>query len=344
MISRCMLDLESFYNWIVCEVPPSDRHEPIQQIQDVIVVNFDCLYEREGSIRASDQLIYLCHKFGEGKRFLFLTEDGALLEHSSAIQIIKNIVNCFKLDKKTCAVICRENFELENVTVINNESIPYWCRVLYPHIKNIKIHQGPFTKKFACWFNRGSFFRLDLAKYLFENYHEDSYISYQEHGIVLDRTFKSYFSDNLNWAKNHSPIVYDQLFPNRVFDFDLIVGEQRKPYKEYFLEIVAETDIITTNWITEKTVKNLYIGKPFLVMGGLGILEKIRSFGFKTFSPWIDETYDTIENNYLRLEKIKEEIGRLAQLSYGDIQQIHQQLLPILEHNRRTYEYHLTRG
>jgi hypothetical protein len=34
-------------------------------------------------------------------------------------------------------------------------------------------------------------------------------------------------------------------------------------------------------------------------MGGAGTLAKLRSFGFKTFSPWIDETYDTIGNNYL---------------------------------------------
>ena len=332
-----MLDLESFYNRVVCKIPPSDRHEPIQQIQDVIVINFDCLYEREGAIRASDQLIYLSHKLGEGKRFLFLTEDGALLKHSGAIEIIKNIVNCFNLNKNTCTVICRENFELENVTVINYESIPYWCRVLYPHIKNINIHQGPFTKKFACWFNRGSFFRLELARHLFENYHEDSYISYQEQGMVSDRTVKSYFNDSINWANKYSPIVHDQLFPNRVFDFDLIVGENRKPYKEYFLEIVAETDILTTNWITEKTVKNLYIGKPFLVMGGVGILEKIRSFGFQTFSPWIDESYDSMTNINHRLEAIKKEIDRLAHKTLDQLAEIQLEILPILEHNRQTY-------
>jgi hypothetical protein len=329
-----MLNLEQFYYQIVCKIPPLDRYFSIQESEDVIVVNFDCLYERECGIRGVDQLIYLAHKLGKNKRFLFISEDGALIQQSGAVEIVKDIINCFNLNKDTCAIVCRENLDLPNITCINNEAVPYWCRVLHQYIKDIPISYGPFNNKFACWFHRGSFFRLELARHLFENYHEDSYISYQERGMVSDRTFKTYFNDSITWAHKYSPIVYDQLFPNRVFDFNLIVGENRKPYKEYFLEIVAETDILTTNWITEKTVKNLYIGKPFIVMGGLGILEKIRSFGFQTFSPWINETYDTIENIADRLTAIKQEIDRLATL---DLDKLHKEIMPTLEHNRANY-------
>ena len=69
-------------------------------------------------------------------------------------------------------------------------------------------------------------------------------------------------------------------------------------------------------------------------MGGAGTLAKLRSFGFKTFSPWIDETYDNIGNNYLRLEAIKKEIDRISTLDVG---KIHKELMPILEHNREIY-------
>ena len=69
-------------------------------------------------------------------------------------------------------------------------------------------------------------------------------------------------------------------------------------------------------------------------MGGVGILAKIRSFGFKTFSPWIDESYDNITNNYLRLEAIKREIDRISTINAESTQQ---ELMPILEHNRRIF-------
>ena len=330
-----MLDLEQFYHQVLCRIPPMDRSFPIQELEDIIVVNFDCLYERDCHIRGVDQLIYLLHKIGANKRFLFISEDGALLHLSSAVSIIENVRDCFNLTTATCAVACREDLKIENVAVIPNlEAIPYWCSILYPTIKNIRMPTGPFNKKFAVWFNRGTFCRLKITRHLIENYKNDCYISYQESGMMINEKFKEQFQDDLVWAKNNSPIIYDYLWPDRVYTHEMIVGQSRKPYYDYFMEIVVETDILTTDWITEKTVKNLYIGKPFMVMGGAGTLAKIRSFGFKTFSPWIDETYDTIENNYLRLEAIKKEIDRISTLDVG---QIHKELMPILEHNREIY-------
>ena len=336
-----MHNLEKFYFEKIWTIAQKERYTAISDIDDVLIINFDCLYDRGCGIRGADQLIYLAHKLGQGKRFLFLSEDGALIQQSGAAEIIKNIIQCFNLDKDTCAIVCREDLTISNITVINNEAVPYWCKVVYPHIKDISIPTGPFIKKFAIWFNRGTFTRLDIARHLFENYSDNSFISYQEQGILADGKLKEYFSDNINWASHHTPVVYDEIFPDRRFNFELIVGASRKPYADYFIEIVAETDTLTTNWITEKTVKNLYIGKPFIIMGASEILAKIRSFGFQTFSPWVDESYDTITNNYQRLEAIKREIDRLAGT---DVNQLHQQLLPILEHNRETYGKYINSG
>jgi len=329
-----MHPLEQFFWQKIATQLYHDRFETILEVEDVLVVNFDCVFERDYSIRGIDQLIYQLHKRGHGKRFLFLSEDGAILEYSSAIAAINNIRDCFDLNADTCAVICRESISIPDVTVIVREAVPYWCRVLYPTVKDIAIPLVPFSKKFAVWFHRGTFYRLAMARYLKENHRDTSYISYQELGMLHDRALADYFSDELAWANTNTPIVYDRLFPNRTYDHSMIVGADRKPYADYFIEIVVETDCLTTAWITEKTVKNLYIGKPFVVMGGAGTLAKLRSFGFQTFSPWIDETYDTINNNYERFQAITQEIDRLANL---DLNQMHKELLPILEHNREVY-------
>lgn len=331
-----MQTLPEFYYQTVLVIPAEDRFFAIKEIDDVVIVNFDCLYDRECTIRAVDQLVYLLHKQGKNKRFLFLSEDGANIGFTNAKQIIENIRDCFHLDKTSCAVVCREQLDIDNITVIDRPSIPYWCRVLYPHIKNIPIPQGPFDKHFAVWFHRGTFYRLEIAKHLYEHYKDTSYISYQESGMLADQNLVDYFP-NMSWAKENTPIVYDQLFPNRIFNFDLIVGNHRKPYNDYFLEIVAETDILTTSWITEKTVKNLYIGKPFILMSGHGSLKKLRQLGFKTFSPWIDESYDTEPNVYLRLEAIKQEIDRLASISIDQLLTMNTEMSLIFKHNRVEY-------
>ena len=67
----------------------------------------------------------------------------------------------------------------------------------------------------------------------------------------------------------------------------------------------------------------------------------IKGIGFKTFSPWIDEGYDDIENISGRLQAIKQEVDRLATV---DLDALVTELLPILEHNRETYENLISRG
>ena len=332
-----MLNLEDFYYQVVFyQTQQKDRYHAITIIDDVVVINFDCLYERECSIRSMDQLIYLAHKSGHNKRFLFITEDGVNVAMSGALVVINNIIKTFNLNKDTCAVICREHADIPNATVICNEAIDYWCAVLYPTIKQIPIYAETFRKKFSCWFNRGTIFRFEIAKHLFENYRDESYISYQEKGIILDKKLSEYV--DLTWANAHTPIIFDKLFDNRVYTHDQIVGESRKQYRNYFIEIVVESDILSSNWITEKTVKNLYVGKPFIVMCAPGTLTRIQSRGFKTFSPWINESYDSIENIHDRIEAIKREIDRIAAMSLEQLHQMHLDMMPILEHNRKKYE------
>ena len=328
---------EFYYQKIYFATPPKDRFQPVIIIDDVIVVNFDCLYDRECSIQGTDQLLYVLHQQGFGYRFLFISEDGANINLSGAQKIIENIRDCFHLNENTCAVICREDLKIDNVCVVNNSSVPYWCRVTSRHLQDISIPIGKFNKKFAVWFHRGTFYRLELAKYLYEHYKDSSFISYQEKGILLNKNLSKYFSD-VDWANNHTPIIYDQVFPNRVFDFKLILGAERKQYDRYFLEIIAETDILSSDWITEKTIKNLYIGKPFLLFGGAGSLQKLHSFGFKTFSPWIDESYDKESNIYLRLQAIKSEIDRLGAMSLDHLEKLQLEMMPIFTHNRKIHE------
>jgi hypothetical protein len=332
-----MLSLTEFYHQLNQSTNLNDRDFPIIEKYDVIIINFDHVFDRDCVLRGTDQLIYQAHKVGHGKRFIFLSEDGSLLKLSGALEIINNIINCFGLTTETCAVISREELHIDNATTINFDSIPYWCATLYKTIKDIEISSTGFTKKFAAWYHRGTFFRLIIARYLQQNYINDSFVSYQEAGVLIDRNLTRYFEDEINWASQYTPIVYDQLFPLRVYNFDMIVGSTRKPYSQYFLEIVCETDILSTSWITEKTIKNLYIGKPFIVFSGPDTLSKLKHNGFLTFSPWIDESYDSIYNTYDRLEAIKREIDRIAAMPYEQINQMHQEMMPIYYHNREIY-------
>ena len=335
-----MQTLESFYfDYLSSNLSHEDRNHGIMIFGDIICINFDAVYGhlRECTLRGVDQLLYLVHKNGKGKRFIFLSEDGAIIKHSGAFQFIINCVECFNLNEDTCAVFCRENLCIPNVRVFNMNFVHYWVNGIWNTVKSAPLQQGNLEKKFAVWFNRGTFFRLQLMRHLFENYKNDSFISYQETGMVGEFSLNEYFEDDINWANNNTPVVYDKLFENRMYDFEAIVGANRKPYKHYFLEIVAEPNIIDNSWITEKTIKNLYLGKPFIMFSGPYSLKLLKENGFQTFNNWIDESYDEIINSYDRLEAIKKEIDRLASKSYVELEDIQKQMLPVLEHNRQKF-------
>jgi len=60
-------------------------------------------------------------------------------------------------------------------------------------------------------------------------------------------------------------------------------------------ELVTET-VVEFFWATEKTVKPIAAGMPFVMIGCKGFLRRLRQIGFRTFHPYIDESYDDIED------------------------------------------------
>jgi len=67
--------------------------------------------------------------------------------------------------------------------------------------------------------------------------------------------------------------------------------------------------------ITEKTNKPIACCKPFIAFSTPYFLEDVHHLGFETFSPYIDESYDTETDNQKRLNMIVDEIKRITNLS-----------------------------
>jgi hypothetical protein len=85
--------------------------------------------------------------------------------------------------------------------------------------------------------------------------------------------------------------------------------------------------------ITEKTFKAIALEMPFVLMAPAGSLAYMREYGFKTFANVFDESYDEETDDRLRVEKVVQLLKQLDSLSVQERQAIHQQCLPIVEHN-----------
>jgi hypothetical protein len=95
-------------------------------------------------------------------------------------------------------------------------------------------------------------------------------------------------------------------FYNIVYDSN-IKEDILTTYAAVQAEIVAETSY-HCRFITEKTVRPLLYGMPFLMMAATGHLSMLRELGFETFPELWDESYDSIADTQLRIQTLVKQL------------------------------------
>lgn len=85
------------------------------------------------------------------------------------------------------------------------------------------------------------------------------------------------------------------------------------PYRDTYFSLITETVFeYPYSFRTEKIAKPLMIGHPFVVASNVGFYRDLRQLGFRTFNNLIDESFDLIEDNDQRLERIAKEVEWLC--------------------------------
>ena len=85
--------------------------------------------------------------------------------------------------------------------------------------------------------------------------------------------------------------------------------------------------------LTEKIFKPIAVKRPFILVAAPGNLAYLKSYGFKTFDRWIDESYDQEQDHYVRIEKITAEIKRLCEMSPQELKVMYEEMKETLEYN-----------
>jgi hypothetical protein len=114
-------------------------------------------------------------------------------------------------------------------------------------------------------------------------------------------------------------------------------------YKKSFASLVTETYIDENNnvFFTEKLMKPLAYGHPFLVHSSAGALKKLKSLGFKTYSSIFDESYDDIESPQQRFEAILRQVLDICNKPISELQNMYESVKPIIQHNYEHFWYEL---
>lgn len=110
--------------------------------------------------------------------------------------------------------------------------------------------------------------------------------------------------------------------------------ENKEPYVNSYFSIVTETAFNEQIGMTsEKIWRPMLHFHPFIVHGSKHTLKEIKKLGFKTFHPYIDESYDEIAVPQLRMEKFTNEVIRICSMSKEEMHTWYYNMLDILIHN-----------
>jgi len=158
---------------------------------------------------------------------------------------------------------------------------------------------------------------------------------------------------NLYWFKEQYLTYYDKFKNlNLPGDFKLTLPQHYEdpinkdlptavvidscPDKFYhsYLHIVCET-FVSHVFFSEKTYKPIKYFQPFVLINGQYSLRYLRGMGYKTFSGYIDESYDLESDNERRIEMAIQ--ASLDFINRGDLHEVMKEMYPIFEHNHNIF-------
>lgn len=93
-------------------------------------------------------------------------------------------------------------------------------------------------------------------------------------------------------------------------------------YSNSYVSVVTETNFYKVQpgrFVSEKVFKPIAQRHPFVLVSVPRTLDLLRELGYKTFSPWINESYDLEADDNKRLLMVAREIERLSNLTPQDL-------------------------
>jgi len=203
-------------------------------------------------------------------------------------------------------------------------SVHYWAHAVIArdwfrfakHDTRLSVHAAP-QNKFLIYcrdWSHNREYRLKFLEMLIEqNLDKVSHTSVMHTNSEGVHFLQHKFKNN-NFELN-VPELIDQIAPNNSSS-NSSADYSCADYVNAEVSVVLETVFDSCKiHLTEKTLRPIACGHPFLLAAGPGSLEYIKNYGFKTFSPWIDESYDLEIDSLTRLKKIIKSMKQIQNLT-----------------------------
>ena len=276
-------------------------------------------------------LDHICNNFLHGERFILITTE----KNSSTLDLIKQ--------KYNCPVV----YYFHHVFAAHDwfRGVKFDSRLIEPRKRKIKKKYISFNRLTS---NLRVYRSLFISELVEHKILDQGYVSYNDvcpdngqgyeqnlsdavkEGLITE-SIASDAVNNINKAPLPLRIDYkdERLIPNHSFVLSAV-----KESQESFVYVVTETCYWESKChLTEKIFKPIVSKMPFILIGPAHNLEYLRSYGFKTFDYWWDESYDEIEDPILRMKEIGNVLSRICKMSTKDLQFELKEMQDVLDHN-----------
>jgi hypothetical protein len=224
---------------------------------------------------------------------------------------------------------------------IKNYDIMYYCFFL---VEMLDTYMSPH--RFCFYLDKNYDFKYP-KDYVFcstignVRHERDKVIDAISRNIEYKNYILRYSGENLGIPNDHLDVVnfvkgefdpYTALIPEYYHNVSQTLPIDM--YNSAYLNLVVETDIDWQDsfFITEKTVKSLITGMPFIIVSTPLFLKNLQDLGFRTYNTLWDESYDEETDSVKRINKITQV---LQKLNTFDWQEHKNQLKEIADHNLR---------
>jgi len=198
-----------------------------------------------------------------------------------------------------------------------------------------------------------------IGEIFLHNLQDKFYISLQQDSNIVSELINEI---NQQFKKHYNTNKFDKIesiIKENIDMFPLVVSPNNKNehrhnvsdlklYNDSYISLVAETvffkhvnihnegNNVRSLFITEKTWRPIKAKHPFIIAGAPNTLKRLKELGYKTFSPFINESYDEIDDDIQRLEAIIAELHRLCNFTDQEWLSFQEFAIPIIEHNFNT--------
>ena len=151
-----------------------------------------------------------------------------------------------------------------------------------------------------------------------------------------DTHYQQYQFVNKQFDINHTDLV--NFYGDSEITSNASAMYNAQHYQQCAIDVVMETLFDDDRLhLTEKILRPIACGKPFILAGTWGSLAYLRDYGFQTFGELIDESYDTVQDPVQRLQAIADVMHDIAKMPVAQRSKLYQAMQTVADYNRQHF-------